>query len=331
MDRSYELRRVESDALIELSVGRNMLVCQTTPWLEFLRVSQSAEAVVLEVLRAGQRVGFFTGAIVRKAGLRILGSPLRGWTTSYMGFCVDEDVDVHDLLLPLRSLVFSHLGCVHVELLDREIKEEVAGWQSRMLHGYEIDLTRSEDELFAAMSPACRRCIRKAEKSGVRVEAVADPTGFAADYYPQLQQVFARQSLVPPYSQRRVEQLIAALHPRGMLLLLRAVDADGQSIATGVFPGHGSTMYFWGGASTLEGLHNRPNEALLWEAMRQWKARGALRFDMGGGGDYKAKYGGTPIAVPWLRCSRNPLFAALRQSAETVLRARQRRNIFRRG
>jgi len=176
----------------------------------------------------------------------------------------------------------------------------------------------------AARSPACRRCIRKAEKSGLVIEEVTEPGGFALQYCAQLGEVFAKQSLVPPYSQQRVEQLIDALHPSGMLLLLRARDARGSVIATSIFPGYGDMMYFWGGASVRGGLENRPNEAMMWHAMRWWKARGVARFDMGGGGAYKAKYGGTPIAVPWLRASRSGVVSLLRSGAETALRLKQR-------
>ena len=91
-------------------------------------------------------------------------------------------------------------------------------------------------------------------------------------------------------------------------------------IATSIFPGHGSLMYFWGGASTRDGLLNRPNEAMLWQAMRKWKARGVTRFDMGGAGEYKEKYGGTAIEVPWLRSSRGGAVALLRTGAEKALR-----------
>jgi CelD/BcsL family acetyltransferase involved in cellulose biosynthesis len=322
----YELRRADLAAHAELVAGRELLVCQTLPWLEFLRESQSAEPVVAEVLRDGQRVGMFNGAIVRKAGLRILGSPLRGWTTGYMGFTVDRDVSVNDLLPSLRTFAFQQLGCLHVELLDRSLNagDVPTAWQQRPLHGYEIDLSQSVETLFNAMNSACRRCIRKAEKSGLTVEEVTDPAGFAADYYAQLLEVFAKQSLMPSYSQQRVAQLIRHLHPAGMLLLLRARDADGRVIATSIFPGHGSLMYFWGGASTREGLLNRPNEAMLWHAMRCWRARGVTRFDMGGGGDYKEKYGGAAIEVPWLRSSRSGAVALLRSGAEQALRLKQR-------
>ena len=55
---------------------------------------------------------------------------------------------------------------------------------------YQSNLTKSEDDLFKGMDSACRRCIRKAEKSGVVVEEAHD-AAFADDTDEQLQDVFA--------------------------------------------------------------------------------------------------------------------------------------------
>jgi CelD/BcsL family acetyltransferase involved in cellulose biosynthesis len=321
-----ELLRVELTAWAELSAGTQPTVCQTPQWLEFLRASQGAEPVLAEVRADDQRSGFFCGALLRKAGFRILGSPLRGWTTGYMGFSLSGPVPEAELLAALERFALGQLKCHHIELLDRQlVAASLAGWSSRALSSYEIDLRRSEAELFAAFSPACRRCIRKAEKSGLTVEEVRDVSGYADEYYSQLRPVFAKRGVAPSYGPERVAQLIAALQPQGMLLLLRARDAAGRPIATSIYPGYGRSMYFWGGASEQgTSLLLRPNEAMMWQAMRYWKARGAESFDMGGGGEYKAKYGGAPISVPWLSRSSSPLVAALRAGAERALRLRQR-------
>ena len=44
----YGLRRVDLAGQAELARGRELLVSQTLPWLEFLRESQSAEPVVVK-------------------------------------------------------------------------------------------------------------------------------------------------------------------------------------------------------------------------------------------------------------------------------------------
>ena len=166
--------------------------------------------MVAQILKDDSTVGWFTGLIVKKFGLRILGSPFPGWTTSYMGFNLTSDFDRGEVLKALIDFAFRDLECVHVELMDRQLDlatVQTLGLKHRVFRGYEIDLTQDEDSLFAAMSPACRRCIRKAEKSGVTVEAGNDEE-FAEEYYEQLKEVFGRQRLTPTYWLERVHALV---------------------------------------------------------------------------------------------------------------------------
>jgi hypothetical protein len=187
---------------------------------------------------------------------------------------------------------------------------------------FEVDLARPEDEVFAGMSSACRRAIRKAEKSGLTIEEASDPL-FADEFYTQLRQVFLRQGLVPTYGVDRVRALIRHLLPTGSLLLLRARDPEGRCIATGIYPAFGSMMFFWGGASLREHQHFRPNEALHWYSMRYWKARGATRYDLGGYVDYKEKYGGSVVSIPGFHRSRSKWVAIGRNAAPVGMRAKQ--------
>jgi hypothetical protein len=173
------------------------------------------------------------------------------------------------------------------------------------------------------MSSSCRWSIRKAKKVGVLVEEVADLT-FADDYYAQLVDVFAKQSLTPTYGVERVRELIRALYPTGRLLLVRARAPSGECIATGIFPAMNGTVYFWGSASWRQHQHYRPNEAIFWYAMRYWKDRGMKLLDMVGGGDYKRKYGPTEFAVPSFRKSRIIGLAQLRDVAEVLSRRKFR-------
>ena len=278
-------------------------IFQTHAWLSFLSQTQQGEVVVATLKEGKATLGYFIGMIVRKCGLRILGSPFPGWSTSYMGFHLTAEVDKRRAIQTLIDYAFGELRCVHFEMMDRTLtlKDlEGLGVEYRLLHGFEIDLKRSEDELFSGMTSACRRCIRKAEKESVIVEEAHDPE-FADDYYAQLEDVFAKQCLVPTYDIGRVRRLITCMHPTGQLLLLRARDPSGRCIATGIFPRLNGVMYFWGGASWRQHQILRPNEALQWEAMKIGKQNGVHTYDMGGGGEYKRKYGGCEIAVPWFR------------------------------
>lgn len=301
-------------------------IFQTIEWMTFVSRAHHAEPVVAIVKDGDRHVGRFSGLVVKKYGLRILGSPFPGWTTSYMGFNLEPSVSRVDALRALEEFAFRDLKCIHVEVMDRYMRAsdfDMAKYSYLMSAGFEIDLTRDEETLFGAMDSACRRCIRKATKVGLKIE-VADDSSFADDYYAQLEDVFAKQNLVPTYSVERVRALVECLLPTGHLLLVRARDAEGNCIATGIFPAFNDSMYFWGGASWRRHQILRPNESIQWFAMRYWKARGIAKYDMGGIAEYKRKYGGYEIAVPWGRKSKYPFVEHLRNIGKSAFSVRQR-------
>jgi hypothetical protein len=294
----------------ELDASPDRTVGQTRAWLAFLEESQGAEPVVSCVLDGTDAVGWFTGATVRRAGVRQLGSPLKGWTTAAMGFNLVDGADRSAAFAALPSHAFGDLRCRHLELADRSLTDDEdvpRGFQVSHLPGYRIDLHgRTDDDLLASMRPYGRRDVRRALRNGITVEVV-DPAGagFAAEFHAQLTEAFAKRQLSPTYPLARVQALLRHLGPTGDLLLLRARTPAGAPAATGIFVGRvGGTVEFWGGASHRSTQHLLPNEALMWTAIRLWRDRGAATFDFGGGGSYKAKYGGSAQALPWVRCSQ---------------------------
>jgi CelD/BcsL family acetyltransferase involved in cellulose biosynthesis len=323
------LQRVEPTAALwaDRAAYPDRLLFHTAEWLRFVAESQRAEPVLATITDGATTVGHFTGLVTKRYGLRILGSPMAGWTTSYLGFNLAPGVPRRAALEALLPFAFRRLGCAHLEIRDRGFVEadlEGLGMRWAAAPTAVIDLEPAEDALFGAMASACRRNIRKAQKSGVVIEEVtADPT-FADEFYDQLRDVFAKQNLVPTYSIERVRSLIRNLEPAGNLLLLRARDPQDRVIATAVLPWYHRTMYFWGGASYRQHQHLRPNEALIWHALRYAKARGVTEFDFVGGNAYKAKYGAVNVPVPWARRSRSPLVAGLRDAAKEAFAVKQR-------
>jgi hypothetical protein len=312
-------------AILETYPDRRIF--QTPAWIRFLAASQQARHVAA-VLRDGDQVlGHFCGLVKREGLLRVLGSPFPGWTTSYMGIRLRPEADKRAALQAVGEFAFHDLGCQHLELCNSWLTPDDIvdlGFKHRDWLTYEIDLDRPEEEILAAMSPACRRCIRKAAREGVVIEEANDGA-FADEYFAQLKDVFAKQGLTPTYSVRRVRQLLRHVFPAGMLLLLRARDPTGRCIATGIFPAYHRHMYFWGGASWRDGQILRPNEAIQWYAMRYWKSRGIRTYDMvGGGGEYKKKYGGTLIRLLAVRKSKYRWVALAREVAFRAYRACRR-------
>ena len=302
------------------------LIYQTEEWVRFISRSHGAEPVWAELRHGETVVGYLTGLLFSVYGVRILGSPFPGWTTPYLGFNLTPDVPRWRAVAALDRFAFETLGCLHFEIVDRYLTLGDASRleaQVEVQATHETDLRQTEDELFSAMTSACRRCIRKALKSGVLIEEAND-AGFAAEYYAQLQEVFHRQRLVPTYAVDRVNDLIECFRPTGRLLLLRARAPDGRCIASGIYPGMNTVAQLWGNASLRSGLPLRPNELLHWYAMRYWKARGIERFDWGGKAAYKEKYGCTSLEVPRVLKSRFRLLRPLRAHAFALTQRYQR-------
>jgi CelD/BcsL family acetyltransferase involved in cellulose biosynthesis len=299
------------------------VIFQTREWLTFLERTQGGEPVVAAVQQDGKVVGYFTGLVVRRGGIKVLGSPFPGWTTDWMGFNLTDGVSRAAVADALPPFAFGELGCMHLELRDRRLGEDDVRdlrFSRRDLRTFELELSRSDAELLAGMTSACRRAIRKSERVGVRVEETSGEE-FADEYHSQLVEVFARQSLTPTYDAGRVRELIRCL-PTGRLLLLRAVRPDGEGIATAIFPAMNGTAYFWGGASRRGDQILRPNEAIFWYAMQYWRDRGMTTLDMGGGGEYKKKYGVREIHIPTLARPRVPGLMILRDAAAHLLTQR---------
>ncbi len=295
-------------------------------WLDFLAASQGAEPVTAVVRADGRPVGFFVGAIVRRYGIRILGSPLRGWGTQCMGFLLEVGFDRQIAAEALLLFAFHHLRCLHVELADRQLTADLMAGSSYIVevgHTFVVDLRPDEEAIARAMRPTTRNYLRRARRNGLTVERSTD-LEFADEYWAQLAEVFARQNLVPTYGVERVRQLIGCVQPSGHLLLLRIRSPRGDCIATAILVGHTKTVALWGAAFRRTEAELHPNEVLHWEAMRFWREQGAERYDLGGAGDYKAKYGGVETPTFHFHRSRYRIMRVGRSAIRNIFRVRQR-------
>jgi hypothetical protein len=301
-------------------------VFQTREWLHFVRETQRAKIVLCELEEGGETVGYFTGLVFSRLGVRILGSSFPGWTTPYMGFNLVPGASRKSALAAIEQTAWDTLKCLHMEVSDPFFSVEdgrETGFACEFYKSYRSDLTEAEDKIFNKMDSACRRCVRKAEKSGVTIEEAHD-LNFADEYYEQLKDVFAKQGLVPTYTVDRVRALVRNLEPTGRVLLVRARDPQGKCIASGIFPGFNKIAEFWGNASYRSSQNLRPNEAIHWYAMKYWKRRGVEVYDWGGEGTYKEKYGCVQHSVPWFTKSRFGFISTLRGQAKAMFERKQR-------
>lgn len=298
-------------------------------WMQFILSFQNGEPLMLNIFHNDEEVGVFVGVLFKRFGIRILGAPMVGWTTPYMGLLVRPEYQelVPDIIDAVSKYTFSKLKCAHFEHRSHVVPKECykqPNWVVNVSQGYQVNLARGKEEVFNSFYPACRRNIRKAMREGIFIEQVKDDS-FAEDYYCQLIDVFTKQGKKPTYNISRVQNLIHYVETTGRLLLLKAIHSEHGCIATGIFPYDEQWIYFFGGASWRKHQIFRPNELIQWSAMEFAIKQGIKFYDMGGAGEYKAKYGGKPLIYVHARRSRNRLVGTLRDGMKLLLQAKQRR------
>jgi len=289
-------------------------IFQTLPWLNLIVDTENAKPVVVVIMSDGRIIGYFTGLLINKFGLKILGSPFRGWNTYFMGFNLSSDASRREILQKFPDFVFKKLGCHYLEIIDLNLDMDDSSGLSYTVENlpwFAMDLTKSEEELLANMKRQCRGNIRKSTRSGVYIEQASE-ISFADEYYDQYTEVLTKHSLEPTYSLESVRKMIAQLLPTGNMLLLRAKSAEGICIATGIFIGLNKTGVFWGAASYSNYQSLRPNEPLAWHGIKTMKARGIEILHFGGEAEeYKKKLGCQEIEIYRIMRAKNIVLGGL--------------------
>ena len=274
-------------------------------WLDYLAASRGLTIRFWAIRSGNQTVGYFCGGILRKGPFRILGSPLKGWGTNFLGPVVNRDFDQGAFLRALDDLAASErLAMVEIEnpvLSERNL--EKSGYDPVPQPTYIVELAPGETErMWNLLELKSRQKVRKAIRSGLTVEDTADAQ-VAEEFYDQFVEVLSRKNLYPPYHRDCPRLLFQSLKPLDMLFALRIRDPEGKVIATGLFPHDDQTVYFWGGASRIAAWNHSPNDLLQWSVMEMAAARGLRVYNMCGYGYFKSKFGGT-LRHPkrWHKC-----------------------------
>jgi len=261
-------------------------------WLDYLQASRGVQIRKWAIRGSGSTQGYLCAGVVRKGPFRILASPLKGWGTNYMGPVAGPEFDAGMFLESLDDLARrERFSLVEVEgrVLARE-SIEGAGYRPVTSWTYEVPLS-SEAEMWDRLQPDCRKSVRRAIKSGLRVEMTTDESA-ADEFYDRYLDLMRNKGLVPSYPRQCPRLLVTTLGRAGLLFALRIVGPDQEALAVGLFPHDDRTVYFWGGASWQQGREMRPNDLLHWSAMRIAAERGLTCYDMCGYGRFKKKFSG---------------------------------------
>jgi GNAT acetyltransferase-like protein len=242
-------------------------------------------------------VGYFCGLTIRKLFFNIIGSPLGGTGTNYMGPVVNKNIDQEALFDAINNMCINK-KIAHLEICNDLLSNEVMrkyGFDRHYSITHKIMIQETEEKAFSTLKSVCRNRIRKGKKNNLKVEITDDPS--ILDYYfEQLKEVYGKQGIAVPFQKDRVISLYESLYKIKRLLPVW-VKLKQKVIATGLFPYDENAIYFWGGASWLEYQKYYPNESLHWEIIKYAQLNHIKEYNMcGGSSQFKDKFGGNDTA-----------------------------------
>jgi hypothetical protein len=149
---------------------------------------------------------------------------------------------------------------------------------SLSFYSHKIDLEAGEEKLFQGLEGAMRRGVRKGERMGVKVDF--DSAQEAMRTFYALHCGTRRRHGLPPQPWRffsNIERHL--LNPgRGFIATARL---DGKALAAAVFLTDGRQALYKFGASDFAAQEARPNNVLMWEAMRHCAKLGLATLNFG--------------------------------------------------
>jgi hypothetical protein len=143
---------------------------------------------------------------------------------------------------------------------------------------HDLELGRTEEELYSSLKESSRRTIRKAKKDGVRIGFDTLPESLS-DFY-RLHCRTRRRHGLPPQPLSFFHHIRDHVFSRGLGIIVSAIYSR-KVIASCVFFHFGTAAIFKFGASDTNFLSHRPNNLIMWEAIKWYKRRGARSLSLG--------------------------------------------------
>lgn len=149
---------------------------------------------------------------------------------------------------------------------------------SLSFHGHTVNLEPGPELLFQKLRGSVRRGIRRAQGANLRIEFSQDIKAMHIFY--KLHCLTRRRHGLPPQPFRFFDRIHHHVVARGQGIIVCAFLKD-TPIASSVFFHQGREAFFKFGASdyTFQGL--RPNNLVMWEAIKHFASSGMKRLNLG--------------------------------------------------
>ncbi len=170
---------------------------------------------------------------------------------------------------------------------------------------HRLSLQSGEDAVWSDLSGAARRAVRKARDEGVIVSTGRDDTAIREFY--RLHCLTRKRLGVPPQPTAFFSNIRHHLLDHNLATIFLA-SHHGRTIAAAIFLHFGNSVMFKYGSSDPAFQHLRPNNLLMWEAIRRFAAEGRHDFHLGrneidnpGLRRYKLAWGATENELAYYR------------------------------
>ena len=307
-------------------LSQSEYIYSTFFWINYLSKEIKGESIVLKIFVNCKTI-VFTGILFRKGCFKICGSPFEGWSTPYMGFIGFESLNEserYDVIKKTTHFLFKKKRCSYIQICDWNIDIDFSKrfkLKYDIHRTYVVDISKDEEALFSSFKTDVRTNCRNFLKRGAYLKVVNPSIEFADDHYYQLVDVFDKQHLKSFYSKEKIESIISEFqkHPEYIFCENVFEPDNNSSIATGIFFGYKKRCYFFGAASYRNFQLLRPNEYVIWNAIKYWKSRGCTTFDMLGIRKYKEKFSPVIVEKPILYFSKIPFLHFFKIVAKKII------------
>ncbi|MBI2052024.1 peptidoglycan bridge formation glycyltransferase FemA/FemB family protein [Candidatus Roizmanbacteria bacterium] len=213
--------------------------------------------------------------------LTVAGGPILNWSDKTV---LSEFVSETRAIARKERCVFVR---VRPQLIENDLSKAIFrqyGFRQAPMHltadlTSQLDLAKTEQELFSSMRKSTRYEIRNAHKEGLQVTVTKDEEAIKEFY--QIQLDTAKRHKFVPFSLEFLYHQFKVFAQDDLALLYRAyLNKELLSEAIIIFYGTEATYHY--GASTEEGRKHPGSYLIQWEAIREAKQRGMRRYNFWG-------------------------------------------------
>lgn len=297
----YQFKEISTESYT-IEFGDNLKSpIYSKPWLEFIRSWRGLSPVVIQVSMNSREIGYLCGFSKTILGIRLFGSPLPGCVLPNMGFNIYDPDSVNYPLLLKEAFVFLKKVCRYhyISICDTRHTNDLLSkcefkFDCVARETYVLDIDKPIEEIKKGFSKSYRNYINFFEKKeGVISEDYSD--SLIMNHNSQLVDVYDRDGESSPDIINKYRLLFDQCVDNKMVLCVKADIPSKKDIGSSIYLYGGEWAYFLTNATYSENLNDRPNQSLMWYALKYFHGCGVKKVDLVGPGEYKKYYGGEHI------------------------------------